>query len=116
MSYEEIKAYRLGWKEAGPYDLNTAKKEILNIAEGMLLDYFYYGEDEFDYEPSEQEKIDWVKNNGIFDISNDGKYISFSNLNNDRDFNTMEWMILTKEEIKEREESFEDDEFEDDEF
>lgn len=113
MTYEEIMSYRLGWKVAGPYDLNTAKREIINIAEKSLLDEFWIIEDEVYDELTDQEKIDYVKNSGNFYISPDGKYISFGELNDNSDYNTMEWMILTKEEIEEREEEFNnnDDEY-----
>lgn len=120
MTYEEINSYRLGWQVAGPYDLNTAKREIINIAESSLLDIFWEIEDEIydedeETELTDEEKIECVKNSGNFYISTDGKYISFGELNSD--FNTMEWMILTKEEIEEREEEFnneeEDDEYDD---
>ena len=124
MTYEEINSYRLGWQVAGPYDLNTAKREIINIAEKSLLNEFWIIENEVydEYEETEltdKEKINYVKNSGNFYISRDGKYISFGELNDDSDYNTMEWMILTKEEIEEREEEFnneEDDDEYDDEY
>ena len=124
LSEEEINSYRLGWQVAGPFiSVEQAKAIMLKTIDEELLDswwevedYWYEDQEDDDVEePTDEEKLAFIKNYGSFVVSSDGKYAYYTQQPENYDYNTMEWYILTPEEIKDREEEYSMD-YNDDEF
>ena len=106
MSYDGILSYQFGWKVGGPFSLNQAKQFLLKTVDKELLGYWYEVKNYWfnDYKPTDQDKIDFIKNRGNYEVRNNGMNIIFSDLHDN--FNTMEWLILTKDEIDQREKEY----------
>ena len=136
MSYSEIETYRLGWLVGGPYTLEQAIEAMKKAVKNEVTDdyYFYAIEDQWyeDYAEEHMDDDDYVEpdpdkltNDELFKLikkysykfvtSRDKKHVTFRIHD---EANTMEWMILTQEEIEERKARYSksNDEDEDDEF
>lgn len=121
MTDEDINTYQCGWKcDGGPYTLEEAKIKMIEEVKYSLEDaWWFLVEDQWyqenEHEPSLDEKFEYLTSYGKFEIYNDGKNAVFQL---DNYSNTVEWMILTQEEMDARDAEYwdgwdEEDDYED---